>query len=148
MWWILIRIASARSSNEYLQHMFSWRNNRNYPLTITKYPSLYLFHWPPLVVIEPRHEKTCYVICEQQRCRSACASAQSDQRLCCSLPRQYNTSSFYVQNFKPLASFCGCAGLFVSYLVENPKDRFSRDEAQLVPTLVANGRSQNVHHVL
>ena len=26
------------------------------------------------------------VICEQQRRRSACASAQSDQRLCCSLP--------------------------------------------------------------
>ena len=28
-----------------------------------------------------------YVICEQQRRRSACASAQSDQRLFCSLPR-------------------------------------------------------------
>ena len=27
-----------------------------------------------------------YAICEQQRCRSACASAQSDQHLCCSLP--------------------------------------------------------------
>ena len=25
-----------------------------------------------------------YVICEQQRCKPACASAQSDQRLCCS----------------------------------------------------------------
>ena len=28
-----------------------------------------------------------YAICEQQRCRSACAFAQSDQHLCCSLPR-------------------------------------------------------------
>ena len=28
-----------------------------------------------------------YVICEQQRRRSACASAQSEQRLCCSLLR-------------------------------------------------------------
>ena len=37
-------------------------------------------------LIEPRHEKTCFCICEQQRRRSACASAQSDQRLCCSLP--------------------------------------------------------------
>ena len=27
---------------------------------------------------EPRHEKTCYAICEQQRRRSACASVQSD----------------------------------------------------------------------
>ena len=26
-------------------------------------------------------------ICEQQRCRSACASALSDQHLCCSLLR-------------------------------------------------------------
>ena len=31
--------------------------------------------------------KPVYAICEQQRRRSACASAQSDQRLCCSLPR-------------------------------------------------------------
>ena len=37
--------------------------------------------------IEPRHEKTCFVICEQQKRRLACASAQSDQRLCYSLPR-------------------------------------------------------------
>ena len=29
--------------------------------------------------------------------------AQSDQRLCCSLPSQYNTSSFYIRNSKPLA---------------------------------------------
>ena len=31
--------------------------------------------------------KAVYGVCEQQRRRSACASAQSDQRLCCSLPR-------------------------------------------------------------
>ena len=30
--------------------------------------------------------KSVFVICEQQRRRSACASTQSDQRLCCSLP--------------------------------------------------------------
>ena len=30
--------------------------------------------------------KPVYAICEQQRRRSACASVQSDQRLCCSLP--------------------------------------------------------------
>ena len=40
-------------------------------------------------------------------------------------------SSFYIQNFKPPHSFCGCAGRFVSYLVGNPEDRFSRDEAHL-----------------
>ena len=75
--------------------------------------------------------KPVYAICEQQRRRSACPSAQSDQRLCCSLSRQYNISSFYILNFKTLGSFCGCADRFVSYLVENPEDRFSCDEAQL-----------------
>ena len=41
--------------------------------------------------LEPRHEKTylCHMrtIKAQIRRRPACASAQSDQRLCCSLPR-------------------------------------------------------------
>ena len=32
-------------------------------------------------------ENVSYAICEQQRCRSACASAQSDQHLYCSLLR-------------------------------------------------------------
>ena len=80
---------------------------------------------------EPHHEKICYAICEQQRRRSACASAQSDQRLCCSLPRLYTTSSFYIRNFKPLPSFCGCTGRFESTLVGNPENRFSRDEAHV-----------------
>ena len=39
-------------------------------------------------------------ICEQKRCRSACAYAQSDQHLCCSLPGWYNTSTYYSRNFK------------------------------------------------
>ena len=34
--------------------------------------------------------------------------------------------------FKPLPSFCGCAGRFESYLVENTEDRFSHDEAQIL----------------
>ena len=36
-----------------------------------------------------------------------------------------------MQNLKPLASLYSRAGQFESYLVANPKDRFSRDEAQL-----------------
>ena len=57
-----------------------------------------------LVMIKP-----AYAICKQQRCRSACTSAQSDQRLCWSLPRLYNISSFY---------FCFCswaAGLSLTW---------------------------------
>ena len=33
-------------------------------------------------------------------------STQTDQRLWCSLPRQYNISSFYILDFKTLASLC------------------------------------------
>ena len=36
-----------------------------------------------------------------------------------------------VQNFKPLAIFCGCTARFVSDLVGNPKDWFSHNEAQI-----------------
>ena len=50
--------------------------------------------------------KPVYTICEQQSRRSACASSQSDHW-----------------------PFSSCADWFVSYLVANPKDRFSRDEA-------------------
>ena len=40
-------------------------------------------------------------------------------------------SSFYICNFVSLASFCGCTGWFESYLVANPEDRFSCEEAHL-----------------
>ena len=78
--------------------------------------------------------KPAFAICEQQRRRSACASAQSDQRLCCSLPGYYNTSTCYNWNFKPLASLCSWAGPFESYLVANPEGRFSHEEAHIILT--------------
>ena len=49
--------------------------------------------------------KPVYAIWEQQRRRSVCASAESDQHLCCSLPRQYNILSIYIGKFMTLASF-------------------------------------------
>ena len=85
-----------------------------------------------LFIFEPRHEKICFAICEQQRRRSACASTQSDQRLCYSLLRQYNTSSFYSQNFNRLVNLCSWADRFESYLVKDPEDRFSHDEAHFM----------------
>ena len=72
-----------------------------------------------------------YAICEQQRRRSTCAFAQSDQRLYCSLFRLYNISSLHTCNFMTLAGFFSSSGGFESYLVENPENRFSRDEAQI-----------------
>ena len=62
-------------------------------------------------------ENMSYAICEQQRRRSACASAQSHQRLCCSLLRQNDTSSFYIRNFKILAGLYSWAGQFMFCLV-------------------------------
>ena len=41
------------------------------------------------------------------------------------------SSSSYIPNFKLLACFCDCTGQFVSDLVGNPEDRFSRVAAQL-----------------
>ena len=79
--------------------------------------------------------KPVLAIFEQQMCRSACAFAQSDQHLCCLLPRYYNISSFYTGNFKPPPIFCGWVGRIELTLVANPEDRFSRDEAHFAVML-------------
>ena len=66
--------------------------------------------------------KPVFALYEQQRRRSDCAFTQSDQHLCCSLLRKYNTCSCYVPNFKNLASLCSWAGRCVSYLVAIPEN--------------------------
>ena len=43
--------------------------------------------------------KPVFGMCEQQRRRPACASAQSDQRLCYSLSGKYSSQPCCVQNF-------------------------------------------------
>ena len=45
-------------------------------------------------------------VCEQHRRRPACASAQSDQRLCYSLFRKNHIKACYKRNFNCLASPC------------------------------------------
>ena len=52
------------------------------------------------------------------------ASAQSDQRLCCSLHRQYNTSTCNSRHFKTLASLCGGAGGLSRTWSKPPKTGF------------------------
>ena len=94
---------------------------------LTKKTTIYIPKWQLCHVMR----KPVYAICEQQRRRSACPSTQSDQRLCFSLPGQYDISTCYSRNFKTLASLYSWAGWFESYLFEHPEDRFSRDEAQL-----------------
>ena len=69
-----------------------------------------------------------YAICEQQRRRSACASAQSDQRLCL---RCLDTVMSLVSVTKisslMLASVAAQAGL----CLETPEDTFRRVVAQI-----------------
>ena len=83
------------------------------------------------LLYKPCHEKTC--LCQMQTTK-----AQISLRihavwsaLCCSLSRRYNTSNFYIWNFKPLSGFCSWAGQFESTLVANPEDMFSHDEAHM-----------------
>ena len=77
-----------------------------------------------------------YFACEQQRCRPACAWAQSDQHLCYSLSGKYSSRPCFMQNFNILASFCSLADWFESYLVWNMEDRFFPVEAHLYFMLV------------
>ena len=42
---------------------------------------------------------------------------------------------FYIPNFKLLAFFCGCKGLFVLDLVRDPEDLSSHEIAHLLPGL-------------
>ena len=77
-----------------------------------------------IIILSHVMRKPAFAICEQQRRRSACAFAQSDQRICYSLLRQDTTSSFYIQNFKPLACLYAVqAGLSLTWS-QTPKTGF------------------------
>ena len=64
--------------------------------------------------------KADFVACEQPMRRSACASAQSDQSLCYSLPGKKNSYPYYMRNLNFLASLCSLGGWFESFKVANP----------------------------
>ena len=68
--------------------------------------------------------KPAFAICEQQRRRLVCASTQSDQRSCCSLPRLYNTFvSIYKISRLYLISVAEEAGLSLTWS-QTPKTGF------------------------
>ena len=67
--------------------------------------------------------------CENKGADQQCGNRTADQRLCF----RFIDSTIPLPTksiFKPLAVFCGCTAWFVSNLVGNPEDRFSRDVAQ------------------
>ena len=69
--------------------------------------------------------------------RSACASAQSDLRLCFRCLDSIISLDSIAEIFKTLASFCGCAGRFVSGLAwsETPEDTVCHVVAHLISRL-------------
>ena len=85
--------------------MWSWLLYRNVPKSCNSVD--------PGKTVASKNNVNCimiwpvYAICKQQRRRPACSSTQSDERLCCLLPRQYNISCFYIWNLKPLAAHDG-----------------------------------------
>ena len=81
---------------------------------------------------EPGHEKMCLMSYANNKGADQPAhplSLISTFVVCCL--DSIISLRFYSRNFKTLASFCGCTGPFESYFVENPKDRFSRNEAHI-----------------
>ena len=74
--------------------------------------------------------KPVYAICEKQRCRSACA-------LRCLIIAFVVRSLHSIvpelakSKISRLASLCSYADRFMSYLVQTPEDRFSRDVAHM-----------------
>ena len=88
--WSLIRVYTVCHSfcvllRHYCMVKSYWSNFRFITAIISSAPISTMFtvgHYMSHVMRKP-----VYVICEQQRRRSDCTSAQSDQHLCCSLPR-------------------------------------------------------------
>ena len=73
-------------SNVVRLHYMMWLILLNELMKMVRYEALLEHEHKILLIIWARScENVSYAICEPQRRRSACASAQSDQRLCCSL---------------------------------------------------------------
>ena len=80
-------------------------------------------------ITRPQSEKTSSGVCEQHRRRPACASTQSDQRLCYSLSGEHSRHACSIQTFNFLAiSEETCLSLGLS---ETPKTGFATTWAKL-----------------
>ena len=78
---------------------------------------------------EPHHEKAGFLPMQKQRRRSASQLLHSYQLLCF----HYTDSTISLLPKSEISNFFfwGCTGRFVSDLVGNPEDRFSRVTAQI-----------------
>ena len=74
--------------------------------------------------------KPDFCLCEDKGADQLCSNCTADQRLCF----RYTDSTFphlLIPKVSSLAFFCGCSGRFVSDLVGNPEDSFSRVTAHI-----------------
>ena len=83
----------------------------------------------PLMSRDARKPDNC--LCENKGAGQLRSNCEADQRLCFRYTDSTSPRLLIPKNFKPLACFCDCTGWFVSDLVGNPEDRFSRVAAHL-----------------
>ena len=100
-----------------------WIQRCSNPTLRQKY---FIFIWTP-VIYEPHHEKTC--LCHMRTTKVQIMRSLISTFIVRCLD---SISSFFIGNFMPLTSFYSCAGRFESYLLANPKDRFSRNEVYIL----------------
>ena len=98
--------------------------------------------------IGPWHKTPDFLACEDRWHRPAYASAQSDQRLYCSLPGKNNAPT-YTKHFNIQASICSLACSFEQYSVKNITFILTRDMASMMKfycTAVQLGPNARKHY--
>ena len=98
------------------------------------------------IVWVPSGEILIVVACEQQKRRSACASAQADQRLCHSLSVNCNSQTNYRNNFDNLASLCSWTGWFEPYLVAYHEGRFYLEEPHIMWSVLFSNEQAHLYN--
>ena len=83
---------------------------------------------------EPLHEKNRFFAYAKSKAQMS--FAVTAKPISAFVSATWIVQSLYFQNpnFKPLTIFCGSSARFVSYLVGNPEDWFSHNEAQILLT--------------
>ena len=76
--------------------------------------------------------KPAFCLCKNKGTDQRRSNHAVDQRLCFRYIDSTSPLLLKFESFKPLTTLCGCIAWFVSGLVGNPEDRFSRKEAQLI----------------
>ena len=76
--------------------------------------------------------KPVFCICENEDADQLCGNRTADQRLCFRYIDSTIPLLSKIKIFQPLSIFCGCRAGFVSDLVGNPEDRFSRVATHII----------------